>query len=162
MIHLIIGNTGAGKTSYAKQLKQENKGIVYSIDEWNNTLFIPDKTKEDGLNWFLERINRVETLIETLILQSEHSGVDSILDLGLSKFEHRQKFRDFAIKHNLTFQLHYLNVPKEIRWKRVQDRNKKKGETYQFNVTEQDFNFMENWFEPLTTSELYCAVIIKE
>ncbi len=162
MIHLIVGNTGAGKTSYSQKLKKENKGIIYSIDEWNNTLFMPDKTKEDGLNWFLERINRVETLIEKLVLQSEESGLDSILDLGLSKFEHRQKFRNFAVKHNITCQLHYLNIPKEVRWKRVQNRNKNKGDTYQFNVTEHDFNFMENWFESPTASELNGAICMTQ
>ncbi len=49
MIHLIVGNTGAGKTTYANKLKKELKGVVFSIDQWNNTLFLPDKKET---RWF--------------------------------------------------------------------------------------------------------------
>jgi adenylate kinase family enzyme len=33
MIHLIVGSTGAGKTTYAQKLKKENQGILFSIDQ---------------------------------------------------------------------------------------------------------------------------------
>lgn len=96
MIHLIIGNTGSGKTTYSNELKQKTNGIVFSIDKWNKTLFLPDKKSDDGLEWFLERIDRAENLIKDLIVQLEKSKTDSILDLGLARFEHREKFRKFA------------------------------------------------------------------
>ena len=32
MIHLIIGNTGLGKTTYANALKEEFKGMIFSIE----------------------------------------------------------------------------------------------------------------------------------
>ena len=71
MIHLLVGNTGAGKSTYANVLKLTTKGIVFSLDTWNKILFFPDKTKEDGLDWFLERIERSELLMQNLILQLE-------------------------------------------------------------------------------------------
>jgi len=160
MIHLIVGNTGAGKTTYSKQLKARNKGLIYSIDEWNNTLFIPDKLDSDGLDWFLERIERAENLIQKLILQAEDSGIDSILDLGLSKWSHRQKFRDFAKQHHFHIQIHYLDIPRDIRWKRVQFRNEDQGDTFEFKVSEAEFSFMETWFETPTSQELEEAIII--
>ena len=115
MIHLIVGNTGSGKTTYSQKLKSENDGVVLSIDKWNKTLFLPDKSEDDGLAWFLERIERVESIISDLILQLENSGTDSILDLGLSKFKHREKFRDFARLNNIEIELHFLDIPKEVR-----------------------------------------------
>ena len=99
MIHLIVGNTGSGKTTYSNKLKEETKGIIFSIDKWNNTLFLPDKKATDGLEWFLERIERAEKMIINLIGQLENSDIDSILDLGLSKFEHREKFRKLALNY---------------------------------------------------------------
>jgi tRNA A37 N6-isopentenylltransferase MiaA len=39
MIHLIIGNTGSGKTTYSNKLKAELNGVLFSIDKWNNVLF---------------------------------------------------------------------------------------------------------------------------
>lgn len=37
MMHLITGNTGAGKATYAYKLKQRGGGVVFSIDHWNST-----------------------------------------------------------------------------------------------------------------------------
>ena len=58
MIHLIVGNTGSGKTTYANKLKEKTKGVIFSIDKWNKTLFLPDKSPSDGVEWFLQRIER--------------------------------------------------------------------------------------------------------
>lgn len=160
MIHLIVGNTGSGKTTYCNQLKAQNKGVIFSIDTWNKTLFLSDKKETDGLDWFLERIDRAEEMIKNLILQLENANTDSILDLGLSKFSHREKFRKFALENNIEFQFHYLNISKEERWQRILKRNAEKGITYEFDVTLDDFNFMEDWFEQPTNHELNEAIIV--
>ena len=160
MIHLIVGNTGAGKSTYALNLKEKYSSIIFSIDEWNKTLFLKDKKPTDGLDWFLERIARSETLIMDLIHQLEKTGTDSILDLGLSKFEHREKFRVFASEHNYKLTLHFLDIPKAIRYQRVLKRNDEQGDTYQFEVSKADFDFMETWFEKPTVTELKNSIII--
>jgi predicted kinase len=49
MLHLIVGNTGSGKTTYATELKNKTKGVLFSIDTWNKTLFLTDKTPTNGL-----------------------------------------------------------------------------------------------------------------
>jgi len=160
MIHLIVGNTGSGKTTYAQKLKEETQALIFSIDKWNKTLFLADKKEDDGLEWFLERIERAEAMIMDLVLQLESSGTDSILDLGLSKFEHREKFRAFAATHNFEIKLHFLDVPKEVRWGRVMQRNHEKGNTFEFEVSEDNFSFMESWFEKPEGKELEKSVIL--
>lgn len=160
MIHLIVGNTGAGKTTYARKLKHKIKGVIFSIDHWNKTLFMPDKKDTDGLHWFLERIDRSESIIMGLISQLEDSKMDSILDLGLSKFEHREKFRKFASENGYPWRIHFLNVSKDTRLKRVMSRNEEKGKTFEFEVTTENFEFMETWFEPPTDSEMKDGMFI--
>ena len=162
MIHLIVGNTGSGKTTYSNALKSKTNGIVFSIDKWNNTLFLADKKPTDGLDWFLERIERAETLILDLVTQLENANTDTILDLGLSKFKHREKFRIFAKLNNYELTTHFLDISKETRFKRVQKRNEEKGETFEFEVSKENFNFMENWFEKPTEKEMLEAIIITE
>jgi len=162
MIHLIVGNTGSGKTTYANKLKKEIGGVVFSIDKWNNILFIPDKNIKDGLAWFLERIERSESLIMSLIKQLENIGVDAILDLGLSKSAHREKFKNFASLNSYKVKTHFLDISKEIRLSRIIHRNEKKGDTFEFEVTQENFDFMEHWFEKPTTAELKNSVIIRE
>ena len=162
MIHLIVGNTGSGKTSYALRLKEKIKGVIFSVDKWNNTLFLPDKKAEDGLEWFLERIERSESLILDLIFQLDSASTDSILDLGLAKFDHREKFRKFADKKEIEIKIHFLDISKTIRLERIFKRNKEKGETFEFEVSEENFEFMENWFEKPSENELKDGIIINE
>ncbi|MDC6350120.1 ATP-binding protein [Zeaxanthinibacter sp. PT1] len=162
MIHLILGNTGSGKTTYSNQLRSETKGIIFSIDQWNKTLFLPDKKATDGLEWFLECIDRSEKIIMQLVEQLQESGTDAILDLGLSKFEHREKFRKFAWERSFEIKLHFLDVPKATRLERVLQRNREKGSSFEFEVSRKDFEFMESWFEKPTEEELQNAIVIRE
>ena len=162
MINLVVGNTGSGKTTYSKELKRKTNGIIFSIDKWNKTLFLEDKKKTDGLEWFLERIERAENMILDLVIQLENSKADAILDLGLSKFEHREKFRKFAKLNNYELKIHFLDISKETRLNRVMKRNAEKGETFEFEVSKKDFDFMEIWFEKPSEKEMKSGIMIKE
>lgn len=162
MIHLIVGNTGSGKTTYANELRKKSDGIVFSIDTWNKTLFLPDKQTTDGLEWFLERIDRAEKMIMELVQQLENSKTDSILDLGLSKFEHREKFRDFAKLNGYDLKIHFLDISKKTRFKQIMKRNNEKGNTFEFEVTKENFDFMEDWFEKPSKEEIADGIIITE
>lgn len=162
MIHLIVGNTGSGKTTYSTELKRETNGIIFSIDKWNKTLFLTDKKADDGLEWFLERIDRAEKMIMELIQQLETSKTDSILDLGLSKFIHREKFREFANSNGYELKIHFLDIVKETRLERVMKRNNEKGATYEFEVTKENFDFMESWFEKPSMEEIGNGIVITE
>lgn len=162
MIHLIVGNTGSGKTTYSEKLKAETKGIIFSIDKWNNTLFFPDMTNNEGLDWILERIERSEKIIFDLIIQLENAGIDSILDLGFSKYEHREKFRSFANQSGFLHKIHYLEISSDIRFERVMERNRTQGASFEFEVSKENFDFMEDWFEIPNEDELKDGIVIKE
>ncbi len=162
MIHFIFGNTGAGKTTYALALKEQEQGIIFSIDHWNKTLFLEDKTPGDGVDWFLERIRRSDTMIQSLVTQLAGVGTPAILDLGFAKRKRREEFYKYARENKIPYQLHFLDIPKSIRRERVHSRNKTKGETFQFEVSDSDFEFMEDWFETLTPAELKIAIHITD
>tara|TARA_R110002096_G_scaffold432061_1_gene648168 strand:+ start:6176 stop:6664 length:489 start_codon:yes stop_codon:yes gene_type:complete len=162
MIHLIVGNTGSGKTTYSNELRSKTNGIIFSIDKWNNTLFLADKKPDDGLEWFLERIERAEKMIMDLVKQLEGSKTDSILDLGLSKLEHRERFRKFAELNSYDLTTHFLDISKETRLSRVLKRNTEKGETFEFEVSKENFDFMESWFEKPTEDEMIGGITITE
>jgi predicted kinase len=162
MIHLIVGNTGSGKTTYSNELKRKTNGVIFSIDKWNNALFLADKKPNDGLEWFLERIERAEKVIMDLVNQLEDSKTDSILDLGLSKFDHREKFRKFADLYEFEVKTHFLDISKETRMERVLKRNNEKGSTFEFEVTKENFDFMESWFERPKEKEMAGGILITE
>lgn len=162
VMHLIVGNTGSGKTTYSNLLKTKTNGVVFSIDKWNKTLFLKDKKETDGLDWFLERIERSESIILDLVSQLKQSNTDAILDLGFSKFTHREKFRNFAKTNAIEVKLHFIDLPKSLRKERVLKRNTEKGNTFAFEVSEADFNFMESWFEIPSKEELNNSIHIIE
>jgi predicted kinase len=107
----------------------------------------------------LERIDRAEALMMLLIKQLEEANVDVVLDLGFSKRKHREKFRDFAIKNNFGFQLHFIDISSEIRRERVVNRNIEKGDTFEFEVTDEMFEFMEEYFEAPMEEEMIGGVL---
>lgn len=82
--------------------------------------------------------------------------------VGLSKFEHREKFRKFADLNGYGIKTHFLDISKETRLKRVMKRNAEKGETFEFEVTMENFEFMENWFERPTDKEMVGAIVITD
>ncbi len=152
-IILIVGSTGAGKTTYARKLADEMGGLRFSIDEWMMPLFGPDVPKPIEFAWMMERVNRCEAMIWTMAQQSVARGVPVVLDLGFTKQEHRQKFRDLAAEAGLSAAVHFVDVSRETRWQQVQHRNATQGETYVMEVDRGMFDFMESMWEPPTRAE---------
>lgn len=156
LIHLICGSTGAGKSTYAARLSHEGDGVVFSIDEWMTALFWMDSPRPIDSAWAMARVERCHQQIWTMAVQVARRGVPCLLDIGLSSKAQRSRFAALAAAAGLPVRLHYLDVPAEERWLRVQARNKNRGETYQlnFDVTREMFDFVESIWEPPTDAEL--------
>lgn len=156
-IFLITGGTGAGKTSYARQLAADLGAVRFSIDDWMTSLFWMDSPDPISFEWSMSRINRAEAQIWETAKQILAANVSVIFDLGFTKRAHRQKFRDLAKTVNLPPLLHWVDVDKDERWRRVQSRNQEKGVTFAMTVTVEMFEFMENeWESP--SSEAHTKV----
>ena len=152
-IILIVGCTGAGKTTYARQLAEEIGGVRFSIDEWMTALFWADSPQPLQFAWTMERVARCEAQIFATVRQLAVRGVPSLLDLGFTKREHRDKFRILAAEAALTCVVHFIDVPADERWFRVNRRNKERGETYAMQVDREMFDFMESMWEPPLEAE---------
>ena len=159
-VFLIVGNTGAGKSTYSAQLADRENAIVFSVDEWMKTLFTADIPEPLLYSWALERTQRCETqqLSESLKILSK--GISIILDLGFFSRSQRERVQDFCRDHGIVFETHFLDVDMETRWERVNHRNETKPETYQFEVSREIFEFCETIFEPLDDAERETAVVL--
>lgn len=146
-IYLITGGTGAGKTTYSRQLAADVGAVRFSIDDWMTSLFWMDSPDPISFDWAMSRINRAEAQMWETAQQILAANVSVIFDLGFTKRAHRQKFRDLAKIVNLPVLLHWLDIGKRERWHRVQSRNQEKGITFAMTVTVEMFEFMENEWE---------------
>jgi predicted kinase len=159
---LVSGSTGAGKTTYSRKLANELGALVFSIDEWMKTLFWMDSPEGGDLNWALERVRRCENQIWVIAQGLLQSGLPVVLDLGFSKKDQRDRFKSLIIASGHQPQLHFLDVSVAVRRNRVKERNLTKSETFEFNVDEKTFDWMESYFERPTPEELAApSVVIK-
>jgi predicted kinase len=156
LIHLICGSTGAGKTTYSLQLSERLGGVRFSIDEWMAALFWMDTPQPLDPDWSMERVERCIAHIWAITEQVASRGVPCVLDLGFGRADHRAMFMRWANEATLPAQLHFVDVPVEERWRRVETRNVDKGETYQlsFDVTREMFDFVESMWEPPNNAEM--------
>lgn len=151
---LVTGSTGAGKTSYALDLAKRIGGVRFSIDDWMTTLFWMDSPQPIEFDWAMARIGRCEAQILAQVAALTALGVPSILDLGFTRADHRTRFAKAATAMGATPSLHWVDVPTEERWRRVQQRNAEKGETFAMTVDRDMFDFMEGQWQPPSEDEL--------
>lgn len=160
VVHFICGPTGAGKTTYAIALAERAKAVRFTIDEWMANLFVADRPPTASLEWALERTARCEaqmwSIADTLLAR----GVDVVFDLGVSRRDHRDRFRARASQTPASIKMHYLDVPRETRRARVRARSVQRTGTYAFEVDDAMFDWMEQWFELPSDDELYGAMIV--
>jgi predicted kinase len=159
-VHFICGSTGAGKTTYAVALAQRAKAVRFTIDEWMANLFVADRPVPSTLQWALERTARCEAQMWAVADDLVARGIDVVFDIGLSRREHRDRFRARASQTAAAIKMHFLDVPRDTRRARIHARNAARSGPYAVEVSDEMFDWMEQWFEQPSDDELYGAMIV--
>jgi len=154
MIHLLFGPLGAGKSTLARQLADQHRGVRFSIDDWMLELYGPDRPQPMDLPWVLARVQRCERRIWAVATDVVQRGGTAILDLGCMQAADRARFVGQAGSQGLPLQAHFVTAPLALRRQRVMQRNQQRGETFSFEVPPGIFDFMETRFEPPGADEL--------
>lgn len=154
---LVVGCTGAGKSTYARALADQLGGLRFSVDEWMTVLFWADSPQPIEFSWTMERVNRCEAQIFAMAQQAAARGVLRVLDLGFTTKAHHDKFRALGEAVDLSVAVHFVDVPAGERWRRVEQRNTQQGETFSLTVGRGMFDFMEGLWEPPSEAEWRAA-----
>jgi predicted kinase len=112
---LTCGLPGAGKTTLARQLAADRGAVRLTKDEWLIAL---------GSNpW--DELTRVKLENELWNLAREilRLGLSVVLDFGLWARIERDEFRAAARDLGVDVELHYLDVPTDELWRRIDARN---------------------------------------
>lgn len=159
-IHLIVGNVGAGKSTYAARLAAAQRAHVIAVDEWMRVLFHADQPDPPSYDWAIEHTRRIDVQAVTEATRLAALGVPVILDLGFFAREHRERVRAAIAAAGERSVTHILDVAKEERWRRVERRNRKRPAGWQFDVDRATFELCETLYEPPNEEERADAVIV--
>ena len=112
---LMCGLPGAGKTTLAKQLAADRHALRLTQDEWLIAL--------GSSPWEASTRDRVDLELWRLAQEVLRLGLSVVLDFGLWATIERDEMRRAARSLGVGVELHYLDVPPEELWRRVQARN---------------------------------------
>jgi predicted kinase len=149
LVHLICGSTGAGATTYARELSERIDGVVLSLDEWMSRLYWVDAPNPLETDWACNRMVRCLDQMWSIIEQVAAQGIPCVLDIGCGQVDTRQRFYRAAADEGLSVQLHFLDVPAAERWRRIEVRNRETGtaNNLPFAVTRDVFDANERLWE---------------
>ena len=109
------GLPGAGKTALATRLASERRAVRLTKDEWLWALGSSPWDRPIG-----EKIERELWRLAQEILRL---GVSVVLDFGLWARIERDEMRSAARGLGVGVELHYLDVPSDELWRRIEGRN---------------------------------------
>jgi predicted kinase len=112
---LICGLPGSGKTTRAKELAASMRAVRLCPDEWKHDL---------GIDYYDEPARvRLETRLWSLAQELLELGQSVIMENGFWAREERDQLRQAARALGVPVELHYLNLPFDELWRRVEMRN---------------------------------------
>ncbi len=160
-VHIVVGPTGAGKSTYSKAWALEHGAVRFAIDEWMVALFAKDRPDDAGFEWYVDRIERCTNQIWSVCRQLLALEQAVVLEIGLTQHAARSEFYQRVEADGYECQLHVIEAPRELRWQRVEQRNREQGETYSLEVTRGMFDFVETMWEPPDEAECTALHAIK-
>jgi len=112
---LTCGLPGAGKTKLATQLAADRRAVCLTKDEWLWAL--------GSTPWDESTRKKVEHELWRLAQEILRLGLSVVLDFGLWARIERDEMRSVARGLDVGVELHYLEVPTDELWRRIEVRN---------------------------------------
>ena len=112
---LTCGLPGVGKTTLARQLAADRRAVCLSKDEWLWAL--------GSTPWDEPTREKVEHEIWRLAQEILRLGLSVVLDFGLWARVERDEMRSAARRLGVDVELHFLDVPPDELWRRIDARN---------------------------------------
>ena len=112
---LTCGLPGAGKTALATQLAADRSAVRLTKDEWLWALGSSPWDRATG--------EKIEQELWRLAQEILRLGLGVVLDFGLWARIERDEMRSVARGLDVGVELHYLEVPTDELWRRIEVRN---------------------------------------
>lgn len=155
-LHLMVGLPCSGKTTLARQLETKYSALRLTPDEWHFCLFghdFGDNMTESDETKHESRHDSVESLMWEVASKVLILGVDVILDFGCWVRSQRDEFRSRANNLGADFKIHFVDVPEEVLFERLEARNVMQSEGT-FFIPKAKLKEWIQIFEPPSPEEL--------
>jgi predicted kinase len=143
-LHLICGLPGSGKSRLAAQLERQHPALRLTPDEWMSRIV--------GSGYDEQRRMAIETIQWEIAQRALRLGVHVILENGFWSRKERDHLRAQARELGAAVKLHFLDVPRDELWRRLNVRNQQLP-THTFPIKETDLDQWVAQFEPPTSDE---------
>lgn len=112
---LTCGLPGSGKTTLARRLAADRNAVRLTKDEWLWAL--------GSSPWDTPTGEKIERELWRLAQEILSLGLSVVLDFGLWARTERDEMRSVARGLRIGVELHFLDVPAEELWRRIEARN---------------------------------------
>ncbi len=112
---IVCGLPGSGKTSHAKKVEQNLRGVRFCADEWMNAMAIN--------LWDSEARQRIEKLQWNIAQEMLRLGRSVVIEWGTWARSERDVLRTGARKLGAAVELHLLDAPVDVLFDRIRRRN---------------------------------------
>jgi predicted kinase len=141
----MCGLPAAGKTAQARQLAADRSALRLTQDEWVIAL--------GASPWDVSSRDKVDRELWRLALEVLRLGLSVVVDFGLWSRGERDEMRSAARDLRVDVELHYLDVPAEELWRRIEARNLETPWS-SFPIGRADFDEWLSIFEAPDAAEL--------
>jgi len=147
-IHLVLGPVGAGKSTFALRLARADRAVRLTLDEWMAKLFAPDRPDDGVMEWYAERTARCIEQIWALATALIDGDTNVVLEIGLLRRLEREAFYRRVDESGAHLTIYVLDAPRDVRRRRVEERNHARGSTYSMIVPSAIFELASDLWEP--------------
>jgi hypothetical protein len=151
-LHLISGLPGAGKSTYAENLKAERDAAHLSLDWWLITLFGRYSIESAGIAEHGRRVYACRDVMWSVASEFLQHGTDVILDDGFFRRADRARFIDAARDLGAEAAIHFLDTPAPLLRARLAARNRAPG-LHHFEITPATLEVCIAVYEPPALDE---------
>ncbi|MGX8238274.1 ATP-binding protein [Exiguobacterium sp. RIT452] len=148
-LYFFCGKMGAGKSTAAKRIVEEQRAVLLSEDEWLNALY-PNQIKT--FDDYLEYAKQMRPLVKQHVQHLLAVGVDVVMDFPANTKKQRKWFLDLVSEIDAHHQLIFLNRTNEQCLRQIAQRRQEQPERAAFD-TEAIFLQVTDYFEVPVVSE---------
>ncbi len=142
-LHFFCGKAGAGKSTLATRIAEEQGAILMSEDVWLARLFGDQMKTFDDYIKFSRKLKKV---VGPLVVDLLRSGNSVVLDFQANTRAGRGWFRSLFEQAGSAHVLHFVDAPDEACLARIAVRNAERPEG-SHHLTKADFVHVSSYFE---------------